>query len=105
MLYGLGAFNAYQRSWQRPFYVSNVTEVPAVFGATSDQLVEAHPHYRPGAAPPPLYRELATAIFAQHRHEFGVGPDAGFDADRFVITGSYTGGSDGLKKTFDMAAS
>jgi hypothetical protein len=38
-----------------------------------------------------------------HAHEFGVGPEASFDADRFVIQGSYTGGSDALKKTFDSA--
>jgi hypothetical protein len=38
-----------------------------------------------------------------HRHEFGVGPDATFDAERSVIQGSYTGGSDALKKTFESA--
>jgi hypothetical protein len=103
LLYGLGAFNAYHRVRDRPLYVSNVTEVPAVFGATCDQLVEAWPHYRQPGPPPPLYRELAGAIFAQHRHEFGVGGDARFDADRFVIQGSYTGGSDALKKTFASA--
>lgn len=34
---------------------------------------------------------------------FGVGDEAVFDEDRFVITNSYTGGSDDLKKTFDEA--
>jgi hypothetical protein len=38
-----------------------------------------------------------------HRPVFGVGPEAGFDEERFVITNAYTGGSDGLKKTFDAA--
>ncbi len=37
---------------------------------------------------------------ARHRHVFGVGPAAGFDEERFVITDSYTGGSDHLKKPF-----
>ena len=34
---------------------------------------------------------------------FGVGAEAGFDEDRFVITNAYTGGSDNLKKTLDQA--
>jgi hypothetical protein len=38
-----------------------------------------------------------------HRHVFGVGPEAGFDEARFVITDAYTGGSDALKKTLDAA--
>jgi hypothetical protein len=103
MLYGLGAFNAYQRVRERPLYMSNVTEVPAVFGAVCEQVVNPYPHFR-SVAPPEGYRAIAQAIFAQHRHEFGVGADARFDADRFVIEGSYTGGSDALKKTFDRAA-
>ena len=37
---------------------------------------------------------------ARHRHEFGVGPEARFDEEHFVIQASYTGGSDALKKTF-----
>jgi hypothetical protein len=104
LLYGLGAFNAYHRAKDRPLWISNVTEVPAVFGAICDQIREPYPHYARRAPPPPAYRELAEAIMAQHRHEFGVGPQAGFDGERFVITGSYTGGgSDALKKTFDSA--
>jgi hypothetical protein len=48
-------------------------------------------------------RILARRIMAGHRHVFGVGPEAGFDEDRFVITNAYTGGSDDLKKTWDQA--
>jgi hypothetical protein len=40
---------------------------------------------------------------ASHRPAFGVGPDAGFDETRFVITNAYTGGSDDLKKRFEDA--
>jgi len=104
LLYGLGAFNAYHRAKDRPLWISNVTEVPAVFGAICDQLCDAHPHYARRDPPPPEYRALAAAIADQHRHEFGVGPEAVFDEQRFVLTGSYAGGSDALKKTFDQAA-
>jgi hypothetical protein len=41
---------------------------------------------------------------ARSRAAFGVGEEAGFDADRHIITDAYTGGSDNLKKTFDVAA-
>jgi hypothetical protein len=47
--------------------------------------------------------QLARQVMARHRHVFGVGPEAGFDEERFVITDSYTGGSDHLKKTFAEA--
>ena len=46
---------------------------------------------------------LARQIMDTQRHVFGVGDDAGFDEDRFVITDAYTGGSDDLKKTWDQA--
>jgi hypothetical protein len=47
--------------------------------------------------------QLARGIMRRHRAVFGVGEDAGFDEARFVITDAYTGGSDALKKTFDVA--
>lgn len=38
-----------------------------------------------------------------NRHVFGVGADASFDYDKFIIKNSYTGGSDHLKKKFTEA--
>ena len=102
LLYGLGGFSAYRRLGSGRIWISNVTEVPAVFGAVADNFIDVYPHY--GAhAPTAQQRAIACAIMAEHRHEFGVGPEAGFDAERFVITGSYTGGSDALQKTFEAA--
>jgi hypothetical protein len=103
LLHGLGVFSAFHRTRERPLWISNVTEVPAVFGAVCDQTNLPYPSFRDAAPPSPMHRALAVGIMEQHRHEFGVGPEAGFDADRFVITGSYTGGSDALKKTFESA--
>ena len=103
MLYGLGAFSALHRIPERPVWISNVTEVPAVFGAVSDNFHDAHPSYKAPRPAPPLHRAIALGIMRDHAHEFGVGGDAAFDADRFVIQGSYTGGSDALKKTFEGA--
>lgn len=103
LLYGLGAFSLYHRLRDRPVWISNVTEVPAVFGAVADRFLEVYPSYAEQRPPPPLHREIARQIMTHHRHEFGVGPEAGFDEERFVIQGSYTGGSDALKKRFEDA--
>ncbi len=103
LLYFLGAFSALHRTEERPVWISNVTEVPAVFGAVSDHFLDVYPSYKREGPPPPRHRAIALAILRDHSHEFGVGKDAGFDADRFVIQGSYTGGSDALKKTFESA--
>jgi hypothetical protein len=104
LLYGLGVFSLLHRIPERPVWVSSVSEVPAVIGAVAEQFVDVYPHFdKPVGQPPVLHRELAVAIMDKHRHEFGVGPDATFDADRFVIQGSYTGGSDALKKSFESA--
>jgi hypothetical protein len=46
---------------------------------------------------------VAREIMRKHRPVFGVAAEAGFDEQRFVITDSYTGGSDNLKKTFEQA--
>jgi hypothetical protein len=103
LLYGLGGISLFNRMPEGPVWISNVTEVPAVFGAVAEQFGETWP--RPGVAEPPdkTYRDIAVGIMTHCRHEFGVGPEANFDANRFVIEGSYTGGSDALKKTFDSA--
>jgi hypothetical protein len=47
--------------------------------------------------------QLARGIMRQHRGVFGVSEQAGFDEARFVITDAYTGGSEALKKSFDLA--
>ena len=103
LLYGLGAFSSLHRIRTRPVWVSNVSEVPAVIGAVSDNFLDVYPSYARAGPPPPRHQAIALGIMGQHRHEFGVGPEAVFDAERFVIQGSYGGGSDSLKKTFASA--
>jgi hypothetical protein len=103
LLYGLGIFVLYRRIPQRPVWVSNVTEMPAVFGAVSEGFVDVYPSLLDERPPPAEHAALARAIMEHHRHEFGVGPEAVFDPGRFVIQGSYTGGSDALKKSFAAA--
>lgn len=100
LLYGLTCFLVFARHRMRPLWVSNVTQVPAVFGLVSEGLANVFP------TPSQRYRRsfdhvcLARQIMTRHRHVFGVGSDAEFDEARFVIANAYTGGSDNLKKSF-----
>jgi hypothetical protein len=106
VLYGLTCMLLLFRNQLRPIWVSNVTQVPAIVGMVAESFADVFP--RPegpegGARRSHDHLVLARGIMARHRGAFGVGPEAGFDFDRFVITDAYTGGSDHLKKSFDEA--
>lgn len=103
VLYGLTCMLIFVRRGLRPLWISNVTQVPAIIGKVAEAFVTAWPN--PFAAVRRSFEHLTVAreIMRRHRAVFGVGPEAGFDEARFVITDAYTGGSDNLKKTFDQA--
>lgn len=102
VLYGLTCFLLFTRNQFRPLWISNVTQVPAVIGMVSEMFSDIWP--KPDADRRTLNHLLmARRIMDQHRHVFGVGADAKFDEERFVITNAYTGGSDDLKKTWEQA--
>jgi hypothetical protein len=103
VLYGLTCFLLFLRNQLRPLWISNVTQVPAVAGMVAETFSDVFPAPTRGARRSLRQQLIATEIMTAHRHVFGVGPEAGFDADHFVITNAYTGGSDNLKKTFDAA--
>ena len=103
VLYGLTCFLLFARRQLRPLWISNVTQVPAVFGLVGEYFEDVYPSAKPGARRSYDHLVLAREIMQRYRHVFGVGPEAGFDETRFVITDSYTGGSDNLKKRFDEA--
>jgi hypothetical protein len=102
VLYGLTCFLIFFRRQFRPVWVSNVTQVPAVVGMVSEMFSDVWPSPN-GGRRTLNHLLLAREIMATQRHVFGVGNDAGFDEERFVITDAYTGGSDDLKKTWDIA--
>ncbi|MFB9265393.1 hypothetical protein ACFFWD_19920 [Bradyrhizobium erythrophlei] len=103
VLYGLTALVLFARDGLRPKWISNVTQVPSVVGMVSDTFSDVYPSPLPGARQSFAHLQLARGIMSRHRAVFGVGEEAGFDEERFVITNAYTGGSDALKKTFDIA--
>ncbi|MEZ4417210.1 MAG: hypothetical protein R3E10_15760 [Gemmatimonadota bacterium] len=103
-LYGAPALLAFARNRFRRLWVTNVSQVPAAIGMFAHNLhdVVPAPGVRPALRIP--HRDIATALMAEHRAVFGVGADAVFDPERFVIRNAYTGGSDGLKKPFSACA-
>jgi hypothetical protein len=103
-LYGLTTLILFVRNQLRPLWVSSVTQVPAVVGLVSQGFADVFPRPDPAARCRFDHLGIARQIMRRHRHVFGVGPDAGFDEERFVITNAYTGGSDHLKKSLADAA-
>ena len=103
VLYGLTTLVLFARDGLRPKWISNVTQVPAVFGMVCETFADVFPSPQPAARQSFAHLQLARGIMRLHRAVFGVGDEAGFDEERFVITDAYTGGSDALKKTFDIA--
>jgi len=103
MLYGLTCVLLFIRGRFRPIHLSNVTQVPAVFGMVAETFHKVFPTPAHPNLPTFEHRILARQIMRHHRSVFGVGPEAVFDEDRSVIVNAYTGGSDTLKKTFDEA--
>jgi hypothetical protein len=103
VLYGLTSMLIFVRRGLRPLWMSNVTQVPAIVGKVSESFPNAFPN--PFADSRRSFDHLCVAreIMRKHRVVFGVGAEAGFDEERFVITNAYTGGSDNLKKTFAAA--
>jgi hypothetical protein len=103
VLYGLTTLVLFARDGLRPKWISNVTQVPAVFGMVCDTFSDVFPSPQPDARRSFAHLQLARGIMRDHRVVFGVGVEAGFDEGRFVITDAYTGGSDALKKSWDAA--
>jgi hypothetical protein len=103
ILYGLTCFLLFWRRQLRPLWISSVTQVPAVVGMVAETFDRVWPGPA-GAAPSFAHRHIARQIMRDHRAVFGVGQEAGYDDNRSVITDAYTGGSDNLKKSYDMAA-
>jgi hypothetical protein len=102
-LYGLTVMQMFVRRQFRPIWISSVSQVPAVVGLVDIGFSNVFPTISADRRPTLEQLAVAHQLMRHHREAFGVGPDASFDEDRFVIRNAYTGGSDNLKKSFDNA--
>jgi hypothetical protein len=103
VLYGLSVMLTFFHQQLRPLWISSVTQVPAVYGMVAESFDQVFPAGRRDGRRAHTHLVIARQIMDGHRHVFGVGDEAGFDPERFVITNAYTGGSDNLKKSFESA--
>ena len=103
ILYGLTTIFLFARNKLNPIWISNVTQVPAIVGMVSQSMDLVYPTPSNIGKPPFTHSWLVRQIIQDNRHVFGVGADAEFDSQRFIIKNSYTGGSDHLKKKFTEA--
>jgi hypothetical protein len=103
ILSGFTTFLLFVKNGLQPYWISNVTQVPAVFGMMCEATANVYPCPTPCARRSFDHVVLAREIMRRHRAAFGVGVDAVFDSERFVILNSYTGGSDHLKKRWEEA--
>jgi len=103
ILYGLTTIFLFARNKLNPIWISNVTQVPAIVGMVSQSFERVYPTPKNLGNPPFIHSWLVRQIIGDNRHVFGVGPDAEFDSEKFIIKNSYTGGSDHLKKKFSEA--
>jgi hypothetical protein len=104
ILYGLTTTLVFLRNRLYPIWITNVTQVPAIIGKVTESFGEVHPNPIKPARHKYKQLVLAREIMTHHRHVFGVGKEANFNEEKFVIENSYTGGSDHLKKKFEEAS-
>src|SRR6266571_3066382 len=103
ILTGFTTFLLFVKNGLRPYWISNVSQVPAAIGMVCEAAANVYPSPDPHARRSFDHVRLAREIMRRHRDAFGVGEDAIFDAERFVILNAYTGGSDHLKKRWEDA--
>jgi hypothetical protein len=103
ILYGFTTFLLFLKNRFKPIWISNVTQVPAIIGMVSESFGNVFPNPRTQSRRTYDHLVLAREILQKHRSVFGVGDEAEFNEEQFVIKNAYTGGSDNLKKTFEQA--
>jgi hypothetical protein len=101
---GLPCLLLFVRRRLAPIWVTSVTQVPAVMGTVTEGFSSVYP--APGRDTRRTFNHLAVAreIMRKHRSVFGVGPEADFDDERFIIRNAYTGGSQALMHTYQEVA-
>ncbi|MGH7741375.1 MAG: hypothetical protein ACRENS_05065 [Candidatus Eiseniibacteriota bacterium] len=103
ILTGFTTFLLFIKNGLQPYWISNVSQVPSAIGMVCEATSNCYPSPEHNARRSFDHAVLAREIMRRHRSAFGVGDDAVFDSERFVILNSYTGGSDHLKKRFEDA--
>ncbi len=104
VLAGLPCLLLFLRRRLAPLWITCVTQVPAVVGTVAEGYSQVFP--APGGTARCTFNHLAVAreLMRKHRSVFGVGQEAEFDDERFIIKNSYTGGSQNLMRSYEDVA-
>ena len=92
------------KSGLRSHWISNVTQVPSIFGLVEEFYSNAYPTTQDNRPQSFEHYLIANNIMLNHKHVFGVGEDCEYDPKEQIIRNAYTGGSDNLKKTWQEAS-
>jgi hypothetical protein len=79
VLYGLSPLALFARDGFRPKWISNVTQVPAVFGMVCETFADVFASPQPSARQSFAHLQLARGVMRLQRSVFGIGDEAGFD--------------------------
>lgn len=101
-LYSLSMLLLCLRYKFRNFWISSVSQVPAIIGVVCEGFYSVYPNpASPQQEPSSLQSLIARELMLKHRAAFGVGVEARFNEKNFIIEESYTGGSQCLKKSYE----
>jgi hypothetical protein len=103
ILSGFTTFLLFVKNGLHPYWISSVSQVPSAVGMMCEGASHVYPGLPEDGRRTFEHVVLARQLMLRHRAAFGVGEDAVFDAERFVICNAYTGGSDHLKKRWEDA--
>lgn len=98
---GLPCLLIFLRNGMRPVWITSVTQVPAIVGKVVEAFADVYPSPSGKTRRSFAHLSIARQLMETHREVFGVGPQAQFDQDNFIIRDAYTGGSDNLRKTYE----
>jgi GNAT superfamily N-acetyltransferase len=88
----------------RPFWITSLSQEPAIVGAVSDSFRDVYPHYEGKTRLTASHQAVARSLMREHGHEFGEEPGAELDERSFVVRGSCAGASQALRTTFMLSA-
>jgi hypothetical protein len=98
---GLPCLLVFLRSGMSPVWITSVTQVPAIVGKVAEAFADVYPSPSGKLRRSFAHLTIARQVMETHREAFGVGPQAQFDEDAFIIRDAYISGSDALRKSYE----
>jgi len=86
------------------FWITSVSMEPSIIGAIADNFRDVYPHYLGITQANGMKLSIARAFVSDYGHEFGIGPKAVLDQNRFVIKDSCRGPSEVLSTSYKKSA-